>query len=548
VITQAVADALVALESFVRGNWAALLIVAIAIACPIRRKFPPRPAPKPIVALAIMVALSFGWVTAASLLHGVPKPRFHDDFAYLLAADTFVHGHLSYPPHPLWPHFETMHVLQTPRYASKYPPAQSAVLALGILAFGVPLAGVWISVALAAAAVWWALRVWTTPWLAFIGGILVAIHRTMLIWGTTYHGGAIAACAGAVMLGAAGRIIDSPARRDVALLCAGAIVLAFSRPYEGFIYTIGIAVIVLIGGRTREVLRVSALGALILVAGATLLGSYNHAVTGNALVMPHAIYDARYLPVPNFLWEKPRPFPHYGNAELEHLFRVDYWNFYNRERAPGGLREQIDKNLAVIGFSLTGAPANGFANAAWLLMFAPLVMLIPLLREDRKARLLAIVLAIFAFAPFSIIWWLQIHYLAPATAAAAALAMLLLARLASKPRGVLLAAAIVGLFVMSAIVSWIRFVRTPDRSFEERRERIASTLVARGGKHLVIVAPDVFDAVFNAADIDAAPIVWARDLGSDRDAALIRYFRDRTVWQLVNERGTVVVRRYTAPR
>jgi len=38
--------------------------------------------------------------------------------------------------------------------------------------------------------------------------------------------------------------------------------------------------------------------------------------------------------------------------------------------------------------------------------------------------------------------------------------------------------------------------------------------------------------VYNRADIDAAPIVWARDLGGDQNETLRRYYPDRTVWLL----------------
>src|ERR1700689_3781753 len=76
---------------------------------------------------------------------GIPRPAIQDEFGYLLAADTFVHGRLSNPTPPMAEHFETLQEIFHPTYASKYPPLSSIGMAFGQKFFGQPWIGVWLS-------------------------------------------------------------------------------------------------------------------------------------------------------------------------------------------------------------------------------------------------------------------------------------------------------------------------------------------------------------------------------------------------------------------
>src|SRR5438046_9181430 len=256
----------------------------------------------------------------------VPVPGIHDEYSCLLLGDTLARGRLANPPHPMWISFESFHVNWFPAYASKYPPGQGVVLALGQL-LGHPWIGVLLSVATMCAAILWMLQAWLPARWALLGVALAALKFGISsYWMNSYWGGAVAATGGALVLGAMPRIIRRARTRDALLLGLGIAMLANSRPYEGFLLSIPVAGWFLwwLAGKTKSpaaprvrVVRVFAPLAVVLLLTAGFIGYYNWRLTGNALLFPYALNSRTYRTTWLFFWNYPNePLPqHHESCE-----------------------------------------------------------------------------------------------------------------------------------------------------------------------------------------------------------------------------------------
>src|SRR5882724_5696031 len=189
--------------------------------------------------------LGFAGSAAVGLIVEISEPKIHDEFSYLLAADTFAHGRLTNPTHQMWVHFESFHIIQQPTYMSKYPPAQGLALAAGQLIAGHPIFGVWMSFGLMCAAISWMLYAWVPPRWAVFGGVLAVINPTLGIagyWAQSYWGGAVAATGGALVLGGIRRLMREPRVGDYLLTGVGLAILANIRPFEGLLVSLPVGI------------------------------------------------------------------------------------------------------------------------------------------------------------------------------------------------------------------------------------------------------------------------------------------------------------------
>jgi hypothetical protein len=483
----------------------------------------------------------------------VPIPGIHDAFSYLLLADTFAHGRLSNPTPPMWISFETFHVNWLPTYHSMYPPAQGFALAIGQV-LGHPWIGVLLSDAVMSAAIFWMLRAWVPARWALLGSALVGIKFGIAsYWMNSYWGGAVAAIGGALVLGSVARIVKQQLRvRHAILLGLGLAILANSRPYEGFVFAIPAGIWLLVWffrqAKTRNPLRpalyqVAAPLFAVLIATAVFMGYYNWRTTGNPLLLPHKLNTRTYHSVGMFLWQHATPEKQYRNEQFEEFYND--WERNNYRNTWADVRrvswEKIQRYSS--------------AYLWWGLLL--LLPALPFALRDRKMRLPWITLAFGAFAVFSVIWS-NAHYAAPFTCAIYLLIVQAMRhlRIMRKPYGLALSRAVVALLVLDVAAN-VRLHRCDPLPWtcegDVSRFAVVEKLNQQPGKHLIIVRyqeelHNIHDEwVYNAADIDHAKIIWARELDRRQNQKLFHYYSDRRIWLVTPDDDNTYLAPYTPP-
>ena len=461
----------------------------------------------------------------------IPVPEVSDEFGYLLGADTFASGRITNPPHPMWVHFETGHVNMQPTYHSKYMPAQSLFLALGRRVFGHPWYGVCLAMGLMFAALCWMLYGWLAPLYAVAATLLA-----MLEWGFTtywinsYWGGMVPALGGALVIGAVPRL----ARRiDIAPLFAGmtgAVLLANCRPYEGTLTVLSSGAVLLWWMRRekqpltvlwdrRVLLPVAAIAVPVLLA----MGYYNYRTTGKATQFPYILNDKTYGVVP-FLYIlplPPMPATHHESmrkASLEYE-RPFYYAARHNPLAPWISSAPLIKPFYLMNLLGLAASAGLLFGKRSVVLPALGILSLPMLGLMMEK----------AFLP---------HYVAPMCGAWVILAGAAMEACGERGRaGRLVVVTVLAVAIGSCAAGIFGAARIASQkpSDIDARPRLIADLQRQGGRHLIIVryTPAHYvheDWVYNDADIDGSRVVWARDMGVEKNRELLAYFKDRRIW------------------
>ena len=499
--------------------------------------------------LAILFTGATALAARALLLPVLPirQPIVTDEFSYLLTADTFAAGRLTNPTHPMWKHFESMHILQHPTYAAQHHAAQGLILAAGQVVAGHPWAGVYASVAVMCALLCWMLQGWLPAEWALLGGLLGVLRLGLFgYWINSYWGGAAAAIGGLLVLGAMPRLLRRIRVRDALLLASGIAILVHSRPYEGLLLVLPVCVYLavrLLKARGRAVrqwcsgwfCRLGCCWRLPRPARATTIGASRGVHSACPIRWPAINTPRRAF----FFGSSPCRYRHIATQQMREFYVGWELTKFLEAKSLGGL---VHNSI-------------GKAGAFWMFFLGPAFTL-PLvfgwrLFGDRRVRPLVVIGGVCALG-LALNTWFYAHYAAPVTGLIYALVLQGLRhvrvwRRHGRPVGIAIARAVpvvcLGMALLRVCIQPLSFYMPPDwpmtwyytRPGNVDRARIQAELRSQPGRHLAIVryrpGHDFFEEwVYNGASIDTAPVVWAHEMDDASNRELTRYFDGRQVW------------------
>jgi hypothetical protein len=334
----------------------------------------------------------------------------------------------------------------------------------------------------------------------------------------------------ALVFGPLPQLLPSPRGWDAALMGLGAGILLLSRPFEGLVVCLPVAAAVLVQAvRSRWswndlLVRTVAPGLLALLPAVAVTLAVNQAVTGSAWSLPYAEYGRQYERLPFFLFGDVAESKSYRHQALE--------NFFSKVLLAERTQLQDWGRFAVI---------RGIDVVRAAIVFPGLMALVCLFgtRYGQPRRVVS--LSYWAAAATALeltASWFQPHYVAHV---GPALVVLLAAgargwRLHCRGMGRHIVLGLFLLYLGAAAVTLQAYGRAPRTGWPIDRATIVTRLEQAPGRHLIIVQYDHrrhtphAEWVYNAADIDGSPVIWAREMDPESNRRLLEYFADRRVW------------------
>lgn len=496
--------------------------------------------------LTFVIELFFG------LCIHFPYPIVHDEYAYALAADTFASGRLTNPTHPLWEHFESFHIIHKPSYQSKYPPAQGAFLAVGQVISGYPIIGSWIATALANGAIFWMLCGWVPRRWAVYGGFLATLNSSFLVmWGQSFWGGQVALLGGALLFGAYPRLKKKPQVITAVILAIGLVILANSRPYEGLLASVPIAIALLcwLFGKQRPgwsvaVSRIMIPILVVLIPAFLWMGYYNYRVTGNSLTFPYQAWVNQYYPtsLKGLIFSAKKEATEKRPQRIIYSYDIDG----DQSEPKFELRSEpipVSLMIKLLRFDL-------IYTGSYAVMLVCVFGICSLFRNRENLFVLFISLLVIVFTVSQATSG-HPHYIAPIGCLLILLQIQCLRYVYQwkrnwHPVGRMLSVTVLILTALTTILTALSTISSSEQhakptsgstahSWASVKQQILNKLADVEGKHLILVKYNRDhihhnEWVYNRADIDNSKVIWARVLESEKNTKLLNYFKDRSIW------------------
>jgi hypothetical protein len=271
----------------------------------------------------------------------------------------------------------------------------------------------------------------------------------------------------------------------------------------------------------------------VLLAASAATGNYYYRVTGNPFRMTYQVDADTYATAPFFLWQTPRSESVHHDKVIRDFYRWELAVFEASRTFSGYVRRSAEESLSWWQFYLDP------------LLTVPLFAL-PWVIRQRKMRLPLLICAVMVDA-LAVETWNRPDYFSPATPALYLLLIQGMRHLwhwtpGHRPlgraavRAIPVLACTIVLLRLTAVMAHAQIENAWPRGNLERA-RIMDQLQHFPEQQLVIVSYNPlhnFDVewVYNNSDIDAAKVVWARDMGGNANQELLNYFKERRIWRV----------------